>query len=209
LLRRRLFAYLALATVLGGNAEQAARWYRQAEPLPVEIRCELLQILARRGPSSGAAAAEWTVALAESLQGAEGVPADLASQLPTIVAEALAAAGRESEAVERYRRLAEAQPNNPDVLESYATLLARRSDRPSLERALALWRQIERRSREASPRWYRAKAAIVSLHLRLGNREQARKILDLLELLHPDLGGPPTAETFRALERQAAAAPRR
>ncbi|GAB6164350.1 hypothetical protein JCM19992_03500 [Thermostilla marina] len=201
LLRRRLFAYLALVAVLGGDAEQAARWHRQAEPLPVEIRCELLQILAYRG-TTGGAAAEWTVALAESLQGAESVPAELASQLPTIIAEALAAAGRESDAIERYRRLAEAQPNNPDVLESYATLLARRNDRAALEQALEVWRQIARRSPEASPRWYRAKAAIVGLHLRLGNREQARKILDLVELLHPDLGGPSTAETFQALRKQ-------
>lgn len=207
-LRQRVSVYLATAALLTGNPAEAQQYLQPAggslAELPTALRCELVRILyARLGENTPARSgiAQWTATLAESLQGAADLPHDLASSLTSILAESLAAAGREAEALARYRRLASQHPNNGEIQEAYATLLARRDDRTSLEEALEVWRTVEQKSREGTPRWYRAKLAVADLHRRLGRPEQALKIISLLEVVHPDLGGPKLAEQFRQLRR--------
>ena len=65
--------------------------------------------------------------------------------------------------------------------------------------ALAQWRRVEQRSPAASDRWFRAKYAIALLHYRLGNPQQAKKIIALLQVLHPELGGAQRKPQFLAL----------
>jgi hypothetical protein len=65
-----------------------------------------------------------------------------------------------------------------------------------LEKALDQWRNVEARTAPRSDRWFRAKYHVAELQYRLGNKEQAAKMIRLLAVLHPDLGGPELKRRF-------------
>ncbi len=117
-------------------------------------------------------------------------------------ARALDDVGETAEAVRLYAELVKRYPDDPAIQEEYAALLAGRSDTVSLEAALRQWREVERRAKPGSPLWFRAKYATADLHRRLGRPDQARKILSLVEILHPTMGGPPMRKRFESLRRQ-------
>lgn len=117
-------------------------------------------------------------------------------------AQALVDAGRTAEAIRAYEWLSKTHPHDGDLQEAYARLLSLQSDRPSLETALATWRALEARSKPQSARWFRAKYHVAELHDRLGNPDQAAKIITLLEVLHPDLGGPELKRKFLELKQR-------
>jgi hypothetical protein len=82
-------------------------------------------------------------------------------------------------------------------------LLAEQNTPKALRESLDRWRVLARGLREGSPRWWEAKENIARLHLRLGNPRQTRKMIELLALLRPDLGGPEQKKRFRELLREA------
>jgi tetratricopeptide (TPR) repeat protein len=128
--------------------------------------------------------------------------ADQLLAVQQLSAGALRDAGRTADALAAYEQLAQKRPDDGAIQEELAAMLALADDRRSVERALSLWRTIEKRSPEATPRWFRAKYTVALLHYRLGNPEQARKIITLIQLLHPDLGGPKLKADFLALLKQ-------
>jgi tetratricopeptide (TPR) repeat protein len=101
-------------------------------------------------------------------------------------AAALAAAGNRPEALALYKRLVIQSPDDGNVHERYATLLADSNDAAELREALASWHMVERRSRRGSPRWRRARHARIELLNRLGDRTEADKLRQLTRLLYPD-----------------------
>jgi tetratricopeptide (TPR) repeat protein len=101
-------------------------------------------------------------------------------------ASALAAAGRRQEAIAAYAQLAEQLPDDGQVQESYAALLAGSDSAADLRAALVRWQQVEQRSRPGSTRWYRARQARIELLRRLGDHEAEEKLLRLTRLLYPD-----------------------
>ena len=114
-------------------------------------------------------------------------------------ARAMADVGRVDEAMSLYRRLIDAKPADIEVHESLARLLAQRQDRASMEASLREWRLIEKQLEKRLEReksntdragWFRAKLQIARLHVRLGNKQRAAKMVELMSILHPDLGGP-------------------
>jgi hypothetical protein len=127
-----------------------------------------------------------------------------------IRAQALADAGRTEEALHAYQALAEAYPRDGALQEAYARLLLTRVDRAStetdrkqsIETALEKWRELEKNSPSQSPRWFLAKYWVARLHFELGNKRQAAKIITLLEVLHPELGGPEMKPQFEELLRR-------
>ncbi|HYW78480.1 MAG TPA: hypothetical protein VE890_02850, partial [Thermoguttaceae bacterium] len=100
------------------------------------------------------------------------------------------------EALAAYETLAAAAPDDGAIQEAYAELLLSRRDAASLEKAMVKWRELEKRSPQGSPRWFRAKYAIAWLHCQSGNKQQTAKMITLLKLLHPDLGGPEMKARF-------------
>jgi tetratricopeptide (TPR) repeat protein len=121
------------------------------------------------------------------------------SQLDRIQGQALAAAGQRDEALRLIERLAKENPRDGQIQEEHALLLSDSADRPSLEAALAKWRELEQKSKPASPRWFRAKYHLAWAHERLGNKSHAVKIVTLTKVLHPELGGPELKAQFDAL----------
>ncbi len=122
-------------------------------------------------------------------------------RLDRINARALADAGRTDEALEQYVSLSKKFPHDDQLQEAHAELLSSRQDRASLEAALSKWRELEKRLPSGSDRWFRAKYSVALLHYRLGNRKQAAKIVTLLKVLHPELGGPAMKRQFVELLR--------
>jgi hypothetical protein len=121
------------------------------------------------------------------------------AQFDRLEAQSLADAGQSAEALRRFAQLARAYPRDGQVQEQYALLLVEAGDKPSLETALAKWREVEQRSQPATPRWFRAKYYLALAHEKLGNKEHAAKIITLTQVLHPDLGGPELKARFQDL----------
>ena len=120
-------------------------------------------------------------------------------QVQRLRAGALAAAGRRAEALKAYTALAAANSKDGRIQEDFARVLAAGDDRKTLQAALRQWRVVERGSRPATPRWYRAKYEIAHAHERMGDRKKAARIVALLAAIHPDLGGPSMRRKFEAL----------
>ncbi|MCH8922396.1 MAG: hypothetical protein IIA67_04520, partial [Planctomycetes bacterium] len=116
-----------------------------------------------------------------------------------IDAAAKAAAGQHQAAYDAYAALTKAYPNDAAVQEAQAQFLLA-SDKPQwLKQARVKWRTIERRSKPADARWFRAKYSQALANERLGDKPQAAKIIKLLQVLHPQLGGPEMKAKFLAL----------
>ncbi len=47
--------------------------------------------------------------------------------------------------------------------------------------------------------WYQSKYELAKLHLRHGDAKRAKEMIELLQTLHPDLGGEESKAKFQAL----------
>jgi hypothetical protein len=101
-------------------------------------------------------------------------------------AAALAAAGDRAAALARFAELTSASPNDGDLQERYAAVLADSNVPAELRDALARWHQVELRSSRGGPRWRRARQVRIDLLTRLGQADEADKLLRLTRLLYPD-----------------------
>jgi hypothetical protein len=107
-------------------------------------------------------------------------------------AAALAATGDWAGAATQYAALAAASPDDGDLQEKYATLLAQSDSPEHLRQALARWSAVETRSRRGGERWLRARRARIDLLTRLGDQNEAAKLVQLTKLLYPDWDIAPT-----------------
>jgi hypothetical protein len=115
---------------------------------------------------------------------------------------AFAATGQTANAQRIYEGLVNRYPKDMAVLEDYAQMLSDSGDKKLLPLALKGWRDVQRHSRPASPRWFRAKYGQALGHLRSGNPQQAARVIKLTEVLHPELGGPAMKAKFVELLRR-------
>ncbi len=114
-------------------------------------------------------------------------------------ASAAADSGHQAAALDLLRRLAKENPRDAEAQETLARRLAAADDRATLQEALAKWRELERHSKPDSPRWFRAKYHVADLHFRLGDPQRAAKIIQVTQVLHPDLGGQELKQKFSQL----------
>jgi len=198
-------ALLILSLAGQGKRSEAARVLEQLSAGPPEALLTMLdglgQIAAEAPPEVRRELAELQLRTMELLDapGREPPRALKRRTVERLRARALADAGRTAEARAAYRELAAAYPRDGEIQEAYAELLLEGEDRAALEAALEKWRELEKKSPPRSPRWFRAKYALALLHYRLDNPEQAAKIITLLKVLHPDLGGPEMRAKFEDL----------
>ena len=92
--------------------------------------------------------------------------------------------------LDRYARLAAANPDHQRIQLRLAQLLTNSNSRENLTRALEQWRRVVKMSPVRSRVWFWGKLGIASVHHRLGNLTKAREMLQLTQGLYPDLGGP-------------------
>jgi hypothetical protein len=122
--------------------------------------------------------------------------------LDRLIATALAAAGRRTEAIAAYKSLTAAYPDDAATQEGYGDLLLMSDDRPSLEAALAQWRSIAARSRPRTDRWYRAKYSIAMAQFKLGDNESAKSLLRYVVETPPGLAGTSWQAQYEELLRR-------
>ncbi len=198
-----------------GKHREAAGVLAQVSAASPEEMLDLLDGLARTSATATPQARmDLAQLLLEAIRLLEDGPALLSpaqqQDLLRRKAQALEQGGHAEEALAAYESLAAANPDDGAVHESCARLLMAGDDDASLEKARAKWREVERRSPSESPRWFRAKFYIAELHYRLGANKpaaerqaangQVLKIIALLELLHPDLGGKAMQAQFEQLK---------
>ena len=71
----------------------------------------------------------------------------------------------------------------------YADLLIQQQDAKSLQTALKKYREVARRTRPQTQRWFAAKYGEATARLRLGDPQKAAVIIRTTRVLYPDLGG--------------------
>lgn len=108
------------------------------------------------------------------------------------------APGRLVAATSRFEKLAAALPDDGEVQEGYATALAH-SPNPEWPKILAVWRVVLTRSQPQSPRWYRAKLGVATALAELGQKDRAAEMVQMLQVLHPELGGSELAGAFEGV----------
>lgn len=89
-------------------------------------------------------------------------------------------------------------PKDAELRELHARLLASADDEGSVD----AWRLVISGSPPQSRRWYDAKYELAKLHLEQGNKQRASQMIELLQALHPDLGGKEQKTKFQALLKQ-------
>jgi hypothetical protein len=184
-------ALLVFSLAAQGRRQEATAALRQISAGSPQELLKMLQGLTRIGASSAREAKAELAALelgvVELLRPrSEELDPSAQRMLDRLTAQALADAGQTGAAVDAYRRLSQTYPEDGEIQEGYALLLLTRGDQPSLEAALAKWREVEKKSRAGTDRWFRAKLAVALLHYRSHNQQQAEKMLKLLEVLHPE-----------------------
>lgn len=103
-------------------------------------------------------------------------------------ADALAEMGRRSEAISALETWVASNPRDGQAEEDLAALFSAGGDAENLRQASARWREVARKSRPGSPRWYRAHLGLARTQLALGDPQQARATLRLVAQTHPDFG---------------------
>ena len=194
---------LIVAQTGSGDRAAARRTLRQASTGPPEgwigLLAGLSEIAARAPDKARSEIAALQLEAAALGPDDASLTADQRGQRDRLVAVALAAAGRRAEALARFRQLIQRLPDEGDLLESYAQLLSAGNDRTSAEKALAQWRELLRRSRPQSPRWYRAKYGVALAHHQLGRPAEAAQMIRLLQQLYPVMGDTGLEQKFQDL----------
>lgn len=203
--RSQATLYLAWGESRSGNLDAAKERMRRWVPASAAATVSTLAECARwaRAPTpAGEALVEPALAFAE-VQRPKLLRWDETPRREFLRSEAIlfARAGRAAEARQRYDELTAGTAGDAELLVELAELISARDDQASLGAALDLWRELERRSRPESDRWYRAKWELADLHRRRGHPEQAARVITVTRLLHPELGGATWQAKFEALER--------
>ena len=85
--------------------------------------------------------------------------------------------------------LAAEYPEDGQIQMRYADLLIQQQDAKSLQTALNKYREVARRTRPETQRWFAAKYGEATARLRLGDPQKAAVIIRTTRVLYPDLGG--------------------
>lgn len=196
---------LALAAQEGKQAE-AERVLRQLGGLPPEEIAEVIANLSAFAQSASSAGqreiASLRLAAFEVLGSRQSqLDASVQTRLERWRAESLAVAGRQADAAEAYRILANRDPNDAQLQAAYAGLLLSDDDPKSWTMALDHWRRIAARARPQSELWYQAKFSTALALKQLGQKQEAANRIRYLQAATPAVETTPWGRKFADLLR--------
>ncbi|MEX0586865.1 MAG: tetratricopeptide repeat protein, partial [Pirellulales bacterium] len=110
--------------------------------------------------------------------------------------------GRAADAVRQWKTWADKRSGDARAQRTYGELLLAIGDAEALRLALERWRFVERRTPPGATEWFRAKYWIAICHERLGDKQQAARVVTVLAELHPELGGPALKGKFESLRKR-------
>lgn len=135
-------------------------------------------------------------ALCPILMKPEGLPKRLRDELSFAQANVATFIGTETHVRQAMQLLTELRRQNPkDARYLEITALCLMQSR-RYEAAVSQWRTLLAGIPKETPMWYRAKLYLIMSLRRSGLRGDAKQALDLMEVLHPDLGGPALRDRF-------------
>ena len=105
-------------------------------------------------------------------------------------ADALRLLRRFQESLNLFARLRKSDPQNVAVARGIARILTAQKDEKALRRALAAWSDVAELLPEGSKEWWNAKEETVNVYCRLGDPDQAEKIVKTLWLVRDDPSDP-------------------
>ncbi len=111
-------------------------------------------------------------------------------------AEMMLYSNQTDSALKLYQQQAKQFPQDAAVQKGYAIALTQSGD--TVE-ALNQWRSVAAHTKSYSENWYQAKYEIARLLVQNGQKKQAREMINLIKLLHPDLGGSVWKEKFEKI----------
>ncbi|WP_417848653.1 tetratricopeptide repeat protein [Thalassoglobus sp.] len=111
-------------------------------------------------------------------------------------AEAFIAIGNLKEAAEIYAKLIESTPRNERLLRKVIAVLLKRGKAEDLLEARDWWKRIEQLHKPGEADWVEARLEIAKIDVRVGEKEQALKLLGVTKTLYPQLGTPTLREEF-------------
>lgn len=203
--RNRMQSLLVVALAGGGDEQGAAAALADVsggEPEKLfQVIAALEQISRNAGGDARAKLARLQLqAIAQLKPRASQLAAAQQAKLQKLEAEALAASGDRTTALAELRRVVQAQPKDVGLQVALAELLADGGTPEERREALNIWRLIgARMSQPQSDRWYQAKYESARLQIALGEKAEAAKLLQYLQTLYPDLGGPQWKPKFTQL----------
>ncbi len=203
--RNRHALWLALAAALRQEnlSDQLNRWAQEAPP---EDRLEAVRLMDAWGQELPSAQrrrlAAWQKRLAEELAASGKLAPAAQAELQPVLARALLWLGRWERAVDRFRRLHQDHPRRRDFHLALAEALLRSGQPKLVQESLTHWRLLQRRSRPGTPEWFQAKYHLAEAYLLLGQRDRARRIVEVTEVLHPNFGGGVWKERFQQLKKR-------
>jgi len=125
-----------------------------------------------------------------------GLKPDDQLRVRLLLAEAYLAINKPSRAKRVLDALFRERPNSARVVRAVAQAHV---DMGHFQQALPAWRHLLRGAEAGSRLWFEAKYHIALSHYRLGDTKQARAIVGLTKLQHPELGGPSLRKKFEKL----------
>jgi tetratricopeptide (TPR) repeat protein len=128
---------------------------------------------------------------------AEHLTREQSIQAEIYLALAYVNAGQAARADELFAKLHDRAGNDPRVLQAQAECLMQLG---RYAQARDLWRQVAGYFRENTPAWYYAKYNLALACYLSSDVTQALRIIQVTELLHPDLGGPEMKGKFEELK---------
>lgn len=120
------------------------------------------------------------------------------------LAEAYVAAGNVYDAALIYEALLKAQPDDRRLLRTVAELLSQHEGQEATRKSLELWRRIERMEKRGTPLWLESRWQMAELTARLGQHEEAGRLITFTRLVAPEMGGEELRKKFEELERRLA-----
>lgn len=127
---------------------------------------------------------------------------EVATHVDRCLAEAYTATGDLPEAIAIYESLRKAHPRDRQLLETIGSLSVKRGQPDDLQRAKAVYRQLESFDPAGSTAWLRTRLTIARVCFQLGEKSECQKLLKVTRILYPELGGVELQTEYRELEKQ-------
>lgn len=123
--------------------------------------------------------------------------------LDAAVADAYLAAGNDLNAAGFFDKLLAQSPRDRTRLRTAAELHQRLGEPANFQKAKTYWQRLESLESKGSGAWLTARLHIAECAVRLGQKEEARKLIALTRLVYPELGGADLQARFAAVEQAA------
>ncbi len=164
---------------------------------------ELSQMEIQEPPAAKRSLVETQLASAETLnRRREELSAEQRRRLDLVLAKSYFATSQPTKAVAVYQRLLDDSPQDIALARQLGQLLSPREELNSRTLARACWQRVERSRKQGSAEWLEARCRVIEACLRLGDQDQARKLLKVTKLLYPKLGGDELLRQYAELEAQ-------